>query len=99
MAERAATSTRRCTVNPLMGRELEGDEIQPAPVKKESPGSRRRAGGLYAAWTAARRGHQVILCEKEEELGGILKSEIAIPFKKKCTSLQRPMHVSQGRAV
>ena len=35
MAERAATSTRRCTVNPLIGRELEGDEIQPAPVKKK----------------------------------------------------------------
>ena len=32
-------------------------------------------GGLYAAYTAARRGHQVILCEKEAELGGILKSE------------------------
>jgi 2,4-dienoyl-CoA reductase-like NADH-dependent reductase (Old Yellow Enzyme family) len=32
MAERAATSTRRCTVNPLIGRELEGDEVYPAPV-------------------------------------------------------------------
>ena len=38
-------------------------------------------GGLYAAYTAARRGHEVILCEKEAELGGILKSEQAIPFK------------------
>lgn len=44
-------------------------------------------GGLYAAWTAARRGHQVILCEKEEKLGGILKSEIAIPFKKEMYQL------------
>ena len=38
-------------------------------------------GGLYAAYTAARRGHQVVLCEKENELGGILKSEQALPFK------------------
>ena len=38
-------------------------------------------GGLYAAYTAARRGHQVVLCEKESELGGILKSEQALPFK------------------
>lgn len=34
-----------------------------------------------AAYTAARRGHQVILCEKEDTLGGILKSEQALPFK------------------
>ena len=35
----------------------------------------------YAAYTAARRGHEVILCEKEDEVGGILKSEQALPFK------------------
>jgi NADPH-dependent 2,4-dienoyl-CoA reductase/sulfur reductase-like enzyme len=81
MAERAATATRRCTVNPLIGRELEGDEIQPAPVKKKVLVAGGGPGGLYAAYTAARRGHQVILCEKEAELGGILKSEQAIPFK------------------
>ena len=38
-------------------------------------------GGLYAAYTAARRGHEVILCEKEDKVGGILKSEQALPFK------------------
>ena len=87
MAERAATSTRRCTVNPLIGREMEGDEVQPAPVKKKVLVAGGGPGGLCAAWTAARRGHQVILCEKEEELGGILKSEIAIPFKKEMYQL------------
>ena len=81
MAERAATSTRRCTVNPLIGRELDGVEIQPAPVKKKVLVAGGGPGGLYAAYTAARRGHQVILCEKESALGGILKSEQAIPFK------------------
>lgn len=81
MAERAATSTRRCTVNPLIGRELEGDEIQPAPVKKKVLVAGGGPGGLYAAYTAARRGHQVVLCEKEKEVGGILKSEQALPFK------------------
>lgn len=81
MAERAATSTRRCTVNPLIGRECEGDEIYPAPVKKKVLVAGGGPGGLYAAFTAAWRGHQVILCEKEDELGGILKSEQALPFK------------------
>ena len=81
MAERAATSTRRCTVNPLIGREMEGDEIQPAPVKKKVLVAGGGPGGLYAAWTAARRGHQVILCEKGSEVGGILKGEQALPFK------------------
>ena len=81
MAERAMTSTRRCTVNPLIGREMEGCEIHLAPEKKKVLVAGGGPGGLYAAYTAARRGHQVILCEKESKIGGILKSEQAIPFK------------------
>ena len=87
MAERAATSTRRCTVNPLIGREIEGCEIQPAPAKKKVLVAGGGPGGLYAAYTAARRGHKVILCEKEAELGGILKSEQALPFKREMYEL------------
>lgn len=81
MAERAVTSTRRCTVNPMIGREMDGVEVQPAPEKKKVIVAGGGPGGLYAAYTAARRGHRVILCEKDGELGGILKSEQAIPFK------------------
>lgn len=81
MAERATTSTRRCTVNPLIGREIEGDEVTPAPVRKKVIVAGGGPGGLYAAYTAARRGHDVTLYEKEDKLGGILKSEQALPFK------------------
>lgn len=81
MAERAATSTRRCTVNPLIGREMEGSDIIPAVEKKKVLVAGGGPGGLYAAYTAARKGHQVVLCEKESEVGGILKSEQALPFK------------------
>ncbi len=65
MAERAATGTRRCTVNPLIGREMEGDEVQPAPVKKKKSSSQEEAladcmlHGLQqeeaTAWCSARK--------------------------------------------
>lgn len=83
MAERAMTQTRRCAVNPLIGRELEGYEIIPVAESK-----RKRVlvvgggiAGMVAAVTAKQRGHEVTLCEAEAELGGILRAEWAIPFK------------------
>lgn len=87
MAERAATSTRRCTVNPLIGREMEGCEVRKAPEQKKVVVVGGGPGGLKAAHTAALRGHQVVLMEKESELGGILKSEQALPFKREMYEL------------
>lgn len=81
MSERVATGTRRCTVNPLIGREYEGTEIVPAAKGKEVVVVGGGVGGMKAAITAAQRGHHVILLEKTVELGGILKSEQALPFK------------------
>lgn len=81
MAERPTTFTRRCAVNPLVGRELEGMEVTPAPRRKKVLVAGGGVAGLRAAITAAQRGHQVILCEKSDRTGGILKSEQAIPFK------------------
>ncbi|WKY48233.1 NAD(P)/FAD-dependent oxidoreductase [Eubacteriaceae bacterium ES3] len=81
MAERAVTSTRRCAVNPLIGREMDGMEILPAAKKKKVLVAGAGPGGLQAALIAAKRGHQVILCEASDEVGGILKGERAIPFK------------------
>ena len=56
MAERAATSTRRCTVNPLIGRELEGDEIQPAPVKKKVLVAGGGPGGSVCSLDSSQKG-------------------------------------------
>ena len=81
MAERPTTGTRRCTVNPLIGRECEGMSVPAAPKAKKVLVVGGGVAGMKAAVTAAQRGHSVILCEKTDTLGGILKSEQAIPFK------------------
>ena len=66
MAERPTTQTRRCTVNPLIGREIEGTEVLPAAVKKKVLVVGGGVAGLKAAVTAALRGHRVVLCEKSD---------------------------------
>ncbi len=81
MAERGMTSTRRCAVNPLIGREMDGTEVVPAAQRKKVLIAGGGPGGLKAAQTAAQRGHEVLLCEKSDAFGGILREEQAIPFK------------------
>jgi len=87
MAERPTTGTRRCAVNPLIGRELEGMEVTPALKPKKVLIAGGGVAGLKAAITAAQRGHRVTLCEKSDALGGILKSEQAIDFKREMYEL------------
>ena len=87
MAERPTTQTRRCTVNPLIGREIEGTEVLPAATKKKVLVVGAGVAGLEAAVTAAKRGHEVILCEKSDKVGGILKCEQAIDFKQEMYQL------------
>ena len=71
----------RCTVNPVIGREAEFFNF-PAPEKKKKVvvvgGG---PGGMEAARTAAKRGHEVVLLEKEPRLGGTLNMAAAAPFK------------------
>lgn len=98
MSERAATGTRRCAVNPIIGREEEGMEIAPAPVKKRVLIAGGGPGGLFAAYTAARRGHDVLLCEKEDRVGGVLKSEEILPFKQEMYMLGNTYKLLAERA-
>ena len=81
MAERPTTGTRRCTVNPLIGRECEGMEVKPAAKSKKVVVVGGGVAGMKAAITAAQRGHKVVLFEKTDKLGGILKCEQAVSFK------------------
>ncbi len=87
MAERPVTGTRRCAVNPLIGREIEGMEVTPALRPRKVLVAGGGVAGLKAAITAAQRGHKVILCEKSGQVGGILKSEQAIDFKREMYEL------------
>ena len=81
MAERPVTQTRRCAVNPRIGREFEGLEIAPAGTCKRVLVVGGGIAGMVGAYVAARRGHDVTLCEAGSELGGILRTERALPFK------------------
>ncbi|MDO4501812.1 MAG: NAD(P)/FAD-dependent oxidoreductase [Coriobacteriia bacterium] len=83
MAERPVTQTRRCALNPRIGREIEGLEVVPVPEHRRKKVLVAGGGiaGMVAAVTARERGHEVILCEAEGELGGILRTEKALPFK------------------
>jgi 2,4-dienoyl-CoA reductase-like NADH-dependent reductase (Old Yellow Enzyme family)/thioredoxin reductase len=100
MAERPVTGTRRCAVNPLIGREMEGMEVAPVLRPKKVLVAGGGVAGLKAAITAAQRGHQVILCEKSDQLGGILKSEQAIDFKREMFELGRTLeHQAQKEGV
>lgn len=81
MAERMVTDTRICAFNPIIGRELEANFAPPTTKPKKVLVVGGGPGGIQAAITAANRGHSVILCEKNSELGGALRCERCIPFK------------------
>ncbi len=98
MAERPVTQTRRCAVNPRIGREFEGMDIVPAATKRKVLVVGGGIAGMVAARTAALRGHDVTLCEKDEELGGILRTERCLPFKMDMYNLGKSYEILCRRA-
>ncbi|WP_258359123.1 FAD-dependent oxidoreductase [Moorella sulfitireducens] len=70
-----------CAVNPMVGRETEFVDIAPAKRKKKVVIIGGGPAGMQAALTASQRGHEVILLEKSENLGGNLRLAAAYPFK------------------
>lgn len=69
-----------CTVNPSLELENE-DTVTPAAQKKQILVIGAGPAGMEAAYIAAKRGHHVVLCEKEEEPGGLLRIA-AVPIAK-----------------
>ncbi len=66
------TFVTRCVVNPVIGKEYEQKFQQPSAGRKKVLVAGGGPGGMYAAITAADRGHEVILCEQGNKLGGAL---------------------------
>ncbi len=72
-----------CAINPEAGRDLEMKyEIPKAVASKKILIAGGGIAGMQAALTCYERGHDVILCEKSGRLGGTLRCEEKVPFKK-----------------
>lgn len=61
-----------CTVNPSLELENE-DNIPTAETKKKVLVIGGGPAGMEAAFVAKKRGHKVVLCEKSDRLGGLVK--------------------------
>lgn len=77
-------SVINCAINPEIGHEYEltNNEIALPKVKKKVLVAGGGIGGMQAALEASERGHEVVLCEKSDALGGALRCEKLVPFKK-----------------
>ncbi len=71
-----------CALNPEISNEAEVKFERPPAKKKTVLVAGGGIGGMQAALSAAERGHKVILCEKSGQLGGVLRCEEQVPFKK-----------------
>ena len=71
-----------CAINPEIGFEREAKYSDPVALhKKKVLVAGGGVAGMQAALTADARGHEVILCEKSDNLGGTLRCEQNVPFK------------------
>ena len=81
-----------CTMNPSFELENE-DTLAEAEVKKNVLVIGGGPSGMEAAFVAKKRGHHVVLCEKQGELGGLLRAA-SVPIGKQdlCRVIQFMAH-------
>ncbi len=89
-----------CAINPVIGNEYETKFDIPPKIKKKVLVAGGGIAGMQAALTAAERGHKVILCEKTDELGGILLCEDKVPFKEKLAKyIEKQKHMIKRSGI
>jgi 2,4-dienoyl-CoA reductase-like NADH-dependent reductase (Old Yellow Enzyme family)/thioredoxin reductase len=71
-----------CALDPESGREVEFARFTRLPEKRRVLVVGGGIGGMEAAITCAKLGHDVLLCEKTSRLGGVILCEEAVPFKR-----------------
>ena len=71
----------RCIYNPVTGHEKEWADLGSAPASKKVVVVGGGPAGMEAARVAAERGHQVVLFEASERLGGQVKLVILTPMR------------------
>jgi 2,4-dienoyl-CoA reductase-like NADH-dependent reductase (Old Yellow Enzyme family)/thioredoxin reductase len=74
-------AVQKCTVNPVIGREFESAFAVPPAVPRKVLVVGGGPAGMQAAITAAERGHDVTLLEKNSALGGALRHAAGVSFK------------------
>ena len=74
-------SYTRCAVNPQLSRYEKYAVVHPAPVKKKVVVIGGGVAGMMAAKTLVERGHDVVLMEKNDHLGGLLPEISNLSFK------------------
>ena len=72
-----------CAINPESGKDYEIGSSGPVKEHKRVLVAGGGIAGMQAAITAAEEGHQVVLCEKTDSLGGVIRCEKNVPFKKR----------------
>ena len=71
-----------CIYNPVTGREKDWATPAPAPVRRRVVIAGAGPAGMEAAITASERGHDVIVLEKEDRVGGQIHLAAAAPLRR-----------------